>query len=156
MNILLSALIITLLLLPGFVFRQGYLSDSSRKHYRLPFSEEFSYSIYPALIIHFLGYLIVESFIKGIDEKKFYFLLINEKEFDPVSLDIKLFFLYIVISSIVSIGLGYLLRKISIKYDLHLKHDILRIFSDWQEYLDGYALNKEDIPGEKKDVSHTW
>jgi len=63
MNFLLGALLLVLLLLPGFIFRLGYLAKAfSNKSFHASFLEELIFSLLPAFFLETLGYLIVKNF----------------------------------------------------------------------------------------------
>ena len=159
MNFLLGALLLVLLLLPGFIFRLGYLAKAfSSKSFHSSFLEELIFSLLPAFFLETLGYLIVKNLV-GVNERAFLALLINSEKstiYDYSSREIGLFSLYLLVLTLCALGLGYALRHLAIRTHLHLKYPLFRIYNDWQIYLDGYILDYPNEPGDRRDVYQKW
>jgi hypothetical protein len=159
MNILLGALILALLLLPGFIFRMGYLAKPfASKSFNSSFVEELLFSLLPAFIIQVCGYLIVEHF-KGVNERTFLLLIINSDKsvlHNFTGGEIGLFALYLLVVCGCAVALGFGLRYIALRTRLHLQYSLFRIYNEWQIYFDGFILDYPDEPGERKDVMQKW
>lgn len=159
MNFVFGALLITILLLPGIFFRIGYLKAPYSKFFRASFTEEILISLVITLIFQMLGYFVVDSFIKNVDEKTFYLLFINSDKAVGHQLNILsvfLFFIYNVIMNVIAFLLGHEARKYVIKRHLDLKYSLLKIRNDWENYFEGYILDRPDTPGSSAEVSAKW
>lgn len=159
MNILLGALLLALLLLPGFIFRMGYLAKPfASKSFNSSFVEELLFSLLPAFILQVSGYLIVKSFAT-VNEKAFLLLLINSDKATGLSYssrDVGLFAIYLLVMCMCSLLLGFGLRSVALRTRLHLKYGLFRIYNEWQIYFDGFILDYPDEPGERKAVTKKW
>jgi hypothetical protein len=159
MNILPGALILALLLLPGFIFRMGYLAKPfASKSFNSSFVEELLFSLLPAFIIQICGYLIVEHF-RGVNEQTFLLLLINSEKsilHTFTASEIAMFATYLLVVCGCAIALGFGMRYIALRTRLHLQYSLFRIYNEWQIYFDGFILDYPDEPGERKDVMQKW
>lgn len=159
MNILLGALLLALLLLPGFIFRTGYLARPfSSKSFSSSFLEELLFSLLPAFFLQVCGYLVVESW-RGVSEAKIILLLTNSDKaaLQPLnSTDIGLFAIYLSILFIIAFGLGFSLRQLAIRTKLHLRYTLFRIYNEWEIYFEGYILDYPDKAGDAKKVMYSW
>lgn len=76
MNIVLGALLLALLLLPGILFRLAYLAlPLSNRSLKSSFLEELVFSLIPAFAFQVGGYALVEKFGPGLNEQKLVLLL---------------------------------------------------------------------------------
>jgi hypothetical protein len=152
MNILLGALLLALLLLPGFIFRMGYLAKPfASKSFSSSFVEELLFSLLPAFFLQVIGYGVVKL-IGTVNEKTFLLLLINsDKAIDQTlhGSDILLFAGYLLIVCSFALLAGFLLRYIALRTRLHLRFAQFRIYNEWQIYFDGWILDYPDQPGER-------
>jgi hypothetical protein len=159
MNILLGALLLALLLLPGFIFRTGYLARPfSSKSFSSSFLEELLFSLLPAFFLQISGYLIVELW-RGVNEVKIILLLTNSDKsaLHPLNAtDIGLFAVYLSTLFVIAFGLGFALRQFAIRTRLHLRYTLFRIFNEWEIYFEGYILDYPDKAGEAKKVMYSW
>jgi hypothetical protein len=160
MSIFLGALLLSLLLLPGFIFRMGYLAKPfASRSFSSSFIDELLFSLLPAFFLQIGGYEVVKSF-GSINERTFLLLLINSdsaatgNSFSRGS--IGLFGIYILSLSIIAFALGFLLRLIALRTRLHLRYSLFRIYNEWQIYFDGWILDYPDEAGERKNVKYKW
>ncbi len=159
MNILFGALLLALLLLPGFIFRMGYLAKPfASKSFNSSFVEELLFSLLPAFILQVGGYAIVETW-RSVDEKRFYLLLINSDKAAslPISkTDILQFSVYLLLVSTCALVLGFCLRLAALRTRLHLRYSLFRIYNEWQVFFDGIILDYPGKSGNWKAVSESW
>lgn len=159
MSILLGALLLALLLLPGFIFRTGYLARPfSSKSFSSTFFEELLFSLIPAFLLQVGGYLLIEQW-RGVNESKFILLLINSDKsaLQPLNAhDIGSFAAYLCALFAIAFGLGYLLRLLAIRTRLHLRYTLFRVYNEWEIYFEGYILDYPDKAGEAKKVMYSW
>jgi hypothetical protein len=159
MNFLFGALLIFILLLPGLLFRIGYLSDPNRKMFKSTFTEELLFSIIPTLLIQIPGYLVVNSFIWNVNENKFYLLFINSDKVlanNVNSIEVFAFFSYTVIINVIAVYLGAAARRYVLSKHLDFKYPILKIHNAWENYFEGFILDTPDTPGTSKYIVHKW
>ncbi len=159
MNILFGALLLALLLLPGFIFRMGYLAKPfASRSFSSSFVEELLFSLLPAFLLQIAGYAIVES-VRNVDELRFYLLLINS---DKAALlpftkaDIIQFSIYLLLVSGCALGLGFGLRLIALRTRLHLRYSLFRIYNEWQVFFDGIIVDYPGKSGNWASVSESW
>ncbi len=159
MNFLLGALLLALLLFPGFIFRMGYLAKPfASKSLNSTFFEELLFSLLPAFILQVGGYLVVNSF-SPVNERAFLLLLINSDKIStyPYSgRDIGLFALYLLALCGIALMGGLLFRALALRTRIHLRYSLFRIYNEWQIYFEGFTLDYPDEPGERKDVLQKW
>lgn len=155
MNILFSALIIFIILLTGIAFRFTYQARKDKHPFKGSFAEEFSFAAIPTLLIHIPLYLLTELIFSNVDETRLYQLLINDRSAFVTSKDIFLFTIYNVLALSIAVVLGFVIQKISINKGWHLKFRFLKIYNAWEEYFEGYILDRPDIPGSSSQVKIT-
>lgn len=160
MNILFGAVLLIILLLPGILFRLGYLAlPFSSKGFRTSFLEELLISLVPAVIIQICAYLVTDVWICGVDEASIYALLTNQATgfiHQEARASIGLFLIYFLVTGTIAFFLGALLRGISIQRGLHLKYKFLRVFNEWEIYFEGYVLDYPHVPGRQGDIVERW
>lgn len=159
MNFLFGALLIFILLLPGVLFRIGYLSDPNRKMFKSSFSEELLFSLVPTLLIQIPAYLFVNSFLWNVNENKFYLLFINSDKVllnNVNSIEIFCFFAYTVIVNVAAVYMGAAARRFVLNRHLDFKYPILKIHNAWETYFEGFILDRPDTPGTSKQIVHKW
>ena len=156
MSFLLGAFLLIVLLLPGVMFRVGYLSvPFNSKSFRSSFLEELLFSLVPAFVLQTAGYLITERCFHNVDEHSIYLLLINSDKVARsavVAGSIGRFAAYMVLVTLGAVGLGAGLRTLSKRLGWHLRYPVLRIYNEWQIYFDGIVLDRPDVPGSSGDV----
>ena len=152
MNFLLGAIIILIIVLTGFGFRLAYLTKSYKHIFKGSVTEEFAFAVIPTLLIQIPLYLFVNSFVCNVNEQQLYYILINSDKASPDSLSIGLFALHNLTSIGIGILFGYLFRRLSLKRCWHLKYNFLKIYNDWQEYFEGFVLDRPDIPGNSSEL----
>lgn len=151
MSILFAAILIVILLLPGFVFRFSYLSESEKKiDPKLSFLDEIFFYIVLSFIIQTPIYLLIDNFICDVDENKFYLLLINNEKVainnSITSFEIGKFFLYTLLVSSVSFALGRIVRYFVLINNWDLKFQFLKIYSHWYDFFEGRILLNSNLP----------
>jgi hypothetical protein len=160
MSIFFGALVLSLLLLPGFIFRMGYLAKPfASRSFSSSFIEELLFSLLPAFFLQVCGYLIVKSFAT-VDERTFLLLLVNSDKAaagNSISGDsIWRFAVYFFALSGCALGLGFIMRAIALRTRLHLRYSLFRIYNEWQIYFDGWILDYPDEAGDRKNVRIKW
>lgn len=158
MNILFGALLLALLLVPGFIFRMAYLAKPASKSFHSTFLEELPFSLLPAFILQAAGYLVVKLF-GTLNERVFLLLLLNSDKATATSLggrDVGLFTLYLMALCVVAMALGWGLRLLALRTRLHLRYSLFRIYNEWQIYFDGIILDYPDKAGESRNVLYRW
>ena len=160
MNFLFGALLLIIILLPGVILRVSYLSTPyGKKTFRFSVVDELILSLIPTLILQGTGYALTNYFIKGIDEKRLYYLFINnEKVFqDPLpDSHILFFFLYTLVLCAIAIYAGYLLRRRVQKQKLDIRFPFLRFYNDWHYIFRGLILEFPGHAGDSKNVDNVW
>lgn len=160
MNFLFGALLLIIILLPGLILRVSYLSTPyGKKTFRFSIVDELILSLIPTLILQGTGYFITNYWIKDVDEKRLYYLFINnEKVFsDPLpDWNIFLFFLYTILLCLIAVLLGVWFRKLVKRNKLDIKYPILRFYNDWHYILRGLILDFPGHQGEAENVDNVW
>lgn len=151
MSILFAAILVVIILLPGFVFRFSYLTESEKKiDPKLSFLDETFFYIVLSFIIQTPIYLFVDSLICDVDENKFYLLLINNEKVainnSLTSFEIRNFFLYTILVTTVSFILGRIVRYYVLKNHWDLKYQFLKIYSHWYDFFEGRILLDSNLP----------
>lgn len=143
MNLAFSALILLLLLTPGFIFRVAYLNT----RYTTVVNETLL-ALIPAFFIQVLGFLFVEKILRtSVSVGTFYQLIINAisfKDFEVVRRSLGSFLLYNIIIWILSWNLGLITRKAIRYFRLDRKFSLLKFENNWYPVLKGTFLQ---LPG---------
>lgn len=154
MNVAFSAVLLFILVLPGFLFRYTYARGGRR--WDNPFavqalSDEIPYSIFAAAVLH----LVYASFIVhvlhiGIDLRSVFLLLIANFGKDSIALEhvvnsvvghpYKIFF-YFFILNLLSGGMGYLTHGFIRSRRWDIRYSSLRYNDEWYYLLKGEVLN---------------
>ncbi len=162
MNILLGALALALLLLPGLLFRLVYLSPTfSSRPLKNSFLDELLFSLVPAFVFQTAGYLIVDTWTSAVREEVFVLLLVNSDKLAAQKLaagDIGRFGLYVVIVSGLSAVVGLFVRRLSLRRGWHQKYSFLRIYTEWEIYFEGFILDdpRQEGIGRRRDILERW
>lgn len=162
MNILLGALALALLLLPGLLFRLVYLSPTfSSRPLKNSFLDELLFSLVPAFVFQTAGYLVVDAWVSAVRENVFVLLLLNSDKLAAQKLtavDIGRFGLYVVIVSGLAALMGLVVRRLSLRRGWHQKYSFLRIYTEWEIYFEGFILDdpRQEGIGKRTDILERW
>lgn len=154
MSILLGALILALLLLPGILFRLGYFSlPFSSRSFRAAFAEELLFSLFPSFLLQALGYWMADALF-GVRERVLLLLFLNSDKVaaSPIGrMDVLGFTGYALFLGVLAYLAGAGFRVVSLRRGLHLKYSFLRIYSEWEIYFKGFIL---DYPKQESGRTH--
>ena len=162
MNILLGALALALLLLPGLLFRLVYLSPTfSSRPLKNSFLDELLFSLVPAFVLQTAGYLLVDTWILNVREEVFVLLLLNSDKLGAETLtayEVGLFGLYVVTICSIAAAMGLIVRRQSLRRQWHQKYSFLRIYTEWEIYFEGFILDdpRQEGIGRRKDILERW
>ena len=159
MNIALGAIVITILIYPGILFRYSYLSGQySSKNFATSLVDELVFSLVPALLLQLLAYWFTTCMLaKEIDLEIIYKLIVGpfsssssnsikslgKSDFAIIHDNVWPFTLYIIFISAIAILMGKVLRHFAKKYLWYEENPVFKFNNDWWNIFTGRILGKE-------------
>lgn len=162
MNVALGSIILFLVLLPGIVFRNGYLSSIfSRKVIdRNPLDDIF-FAIVPAIVFHLIWLLIVNSgiicFLNVQVDLEFLLKLTASDEkiqYTPISQFVFEIFIYNISLIGTAFLAGHFCRWLVRQFKWDRTTRLFRFSNKWHYVFSGEILDFPDIPDTSDDVDH--
>jgi hypothetical protein len=158
MNIALGAVILLLLVSPGYFFLSALHSGNySRLNFSTSITNQIFISLIPNLIIHALG-LKVTSLLYPADLEILYKLMsgvkeLNANDFTIISASLLPFSFYVIATNIIGAILGKLTKEGILKNGLDMKFEALRIHNEWYYLLYGKVLDFEG-PNRSEEIDY--
>lgn len=164
MNLAFGALLLFLLFFPGILLRIAYLNGPySRKNIQSSLVDELILSLAPALILQFVGYVVVERFSPyHVRLEVLYQLIVgvSNPQYKPnfalieASLGhfLSYHFLLFVVAVLVGKGARYLVKQTNLDIRFHS----LRFNNDWYYLLSGRILDFPGRPGNTQAISYVF
>jgi hypothetical protein len=155
LNLALGVLIIFILSLPGFVFRQTYFYNYfSKRTVKTSTVEEIFISLLPATFIHILFLIIIRIFGFPINFQFIFELItgsVAAKDINLLNDYLPLFTLYLTTNIGASVLLAYGLRRLVLKNEWDRKYPVLAIYNEWY-----YILSKDVVNQSEDSQRSVW
>ncbi len=161
MNLALGAVLLLLLVSPGFFYLAALHSGSySRLNFSKSIPNQIFISLIPNLIIHSFGLVLINKYSSyTVDLSVLYGLMngskdLNKEQFQIISDSFLMFSFYIFFTNVLGAVSGKLTRVSILKFGLDLKFRALRIHNEWYYLLYGKILDFPEVPGSSDDIDY--
>ena len=158
MSLILSSILLFVLFAPGITFRLGYLAN---KTYQRTVIDDITWSILPALVLQYTGFLVVSKLTQYEIKLDYVFYILTAITdihlISEVSSNIKnnagSIFLYNLILTGAGATFGHFLRKLVRYSKFDRRYKALRFYNSWHYVLSGECLDFPNVPDKYEEIS---